>query len=251
MGRRGYFLTDLTRLLKGYELYAAVAGGVLALFFSLERQGIINGGVWETYFYATELSGMILVYVFCAFPFAASFCEDLEKKYLYYQLIRGNLKRYTGARVAVIYGSSVFVMVAASAIFMLLCRTQVPWSGGLTELEIEQRGCYGGLIEGGHIFLYGLIYAFQLGLLAGTLSVTASFFSLFTSNKVMVWAVPLIIYQILMEYSGTSKFTAFSFRAYNKFYPSDWQNFLFVLALSLIPVILLWLAIYRKLRTRL
>ena len=61
-----YFLSDARRVLKSYEIYAAILGVAVSLYFSLENRGLVNGNVLYTYVYATEMSGMMIAYVFCA-----------------------------------------------------------------------------------------------------------------------------------------------------------------------------------------
>ena len=85
--RSHYFLTDIRRLWKSYEVYAAILGVAASLFFSMESMELKNGNVLFTYVFATELSGVMIAYVFCAIPYAASICEDLEHKYVRYQTI--------------------------------------------------------------------------------------------------------------------------------------------------------------------
>ncbi len=125
--KRHYFLADLRRLWKGYEVYAAILGVAATLFFSMESRELKNGNVMFSYFYATEMSGFMIAYVFCAFPYAASLCEDLEHKYVRYQTVRGSLKRYVASKVGVVYLSSVLAMVLGSMLFVAYCRTQGPW----------------------------------------------------------------------------------------------------------------------------
>lgn len=252
MEKTHYFKTDLKRLFKGYELYLAVIGVTAALFFSLEDSGIINDSVMFTYLMSTMLSGSLITYIFCAFPYAYAFGEDLENKYVRYQLIRGNLKRYVVSKITVIYLSSIIAMVAGTAIFLLLIRTQVPWLNMLAgDPEFFMGGQYAFLIADKHYFAYCLFNAFQMGLLAGGLSVLAAFVSLFVSNKVTVLVVPLLSYQILTLSSGRGKINIASFQVHNKVFNSDIEYFLFVVFLSLVPVILLAIGSYKKIKNRL
>ena len=97
-----------------------------------------------------------------------------------------------------------------------------------------------------HYFLYCVMYSLQLGLLSGLLSVLAGYFSLYIHNRVTVLALPIIIYQILIECS-----TVFIFRAYNRPMNKDWESFSLILLISIIPTILLGCLIYKKIQKRL
>lgn len=47
-------------------------------------------------------------------------------------------------------------------------------------------GMYGSLIAGEHYWSYVFLCALQMGMLAGTLSLAASFLSMFVSNKMLI-----------------------------------------------------------------
>lgn len=59
----------------------------------------------------------MIAYVFCAFPFATVFCEDLDNKYIRYELIGSNLKRYVVTKIAFIYLTAILVMVLGTILF--------------------------------------------------------------------------------------------------------------------------------------
>ncbi len=245
--RSRYFSADTRRVLKSYEIYAAILGVTASMFFSLERIGLINGNVLFTFYYATNMSGMRIAYVFCALAYAASFCDDLEYKYVRYQTIRGSLKAYVASKVCVIFLSSVIVLVLGSLLFVSLCRIQGPWTG--PDMG-GMGGTYEGLIKSGHYIWYCVFYALQLGLLSGILSVLAALFSLYITNKGMVFVLPVLIYQILGEMAGPGKFTVYAFCAYNRLFDKDWQNLLFLILVSAGFISVMACGIYRKLRTR-
>ena len=155
------------------------------------------------------------------------------------------------SKVSVIYLTSVAVMVLGSMVFVFLCRTQGPWvNPEADDVGVYLAGVYGGLIEEGHYAWYCMFYALQLGLLAGMLSVLAAFFSLYITNKVTVFALPVLIYQILLESSGSGKFTVYAFCAYNKYFARDWQCLLSLFLVSMGFVTILAWGIFKKLRTR-
>ena len=252
MSKQCYIVADLKRLLKGYEFYVSFLGVAAVLFFSLEDVGVSDAGVVFTYVFATDMTGMMLTYVFCAWPFATVFCEDLERKYIRYAVGRGNLKSYVISKIAVIYSSSVVSMIIGTVFFICICRTKVPWVDWKTmDFPVLLAGSYGNLLSEGHYFSYCILFALQLGFFAGTLSVSAAFLSTYISNKVTVLVFPVLIYQILAECSRIGIHYSFYFRAYNKILISNWQNIIGVFLLSIIPVVFLTFGTYKKLQTRL
>ncbi len=243
-----YFLTDIRRVFKGYGLYAAILGVAASMFFSLEKIGLINGNVLYTFYYSVNMSGMRVAYIFCALPYAASFCDDMEYRYIRYQAIRGGLKRYVVSKVSVIYLTSLVSLMLGSLVFVSLCRFQGPWMG--PAIGGIEGTVYAGLIAKGHYMLYCMCYVLQLGFLAGILSVLSALFSLYITNKAMVFVLPVLIYQILGEAAGEGKFTVYAFCAYNRLFDRDWQNMLCLVLVSIGIVSFLGWGIYRKLRTR-
>lgn len=248
------FLSNLRRLLKSYEIYLSILGAAAALVFSIEEFGLINGNVLDTYIHSTELSGVMVAYVFCAFPFATAFCEDLENKYIRYEVIRGNLKKYVCSKISLIYLSSVTVMCLGTLVFLLGCRTMGPWTNeSSASMEILLLGNYSSFLQSGKYLMYCMLSALQLGLLAGFLSVLSAYFSLYISNRVTVLALPIVIYQIMIEMArnSSSMYNVFIFRVYSKPMAKDWQSFLLIFLISFLPSALLGILIYRKIRKRL
>ena len=245
--------SDLSRLLKCYKIYAAIIGVSIAILFSTEQIGLINGNILDTYIQGSELSGIMIAYVFCAFPFATVFCEDIDNKYIRYELIRSNLKRYVVTKIAFIYLTAILVMVLGTILFLLSGRIAggdwVNESVGC--MNVLLNGSYSILLKKEHYFLYCVMYSLQLGLLSGLLSVLAGYFSLYIHNRVTVLALPIIIYQILIECSGNTIYTVFIFRAYNRPMNKDWESFSLILLISIIPTILLGCLIYKKIQKRL
>ena len=252
MGKHHYIVSDLKRLLKSYEFYFSFLGVAAVLFFSLEDVGISDAGVVFTYVFATDMTGMMLAYVFCAWPFATVLCEDMEKKYVRYAVVRGSLKDYVISKVVIIYSSSVFSMIIGTVFFLCICRAKVPWVDlNIDNLSTLMAGNYKEMLSGGHYFLYCILFALQLGFFAGTLSVVSAFLSTYISNKVTVLVFPVLIFQILAECSRAGINYIYYFRAYNRISTSNCGNFIGIFLLSILPVIFLTFGMYKKLKTRL
>lgn len=226
-----------------------ILGVAFALFFSLEGRGFENDCIVFTYVFATNLSGALITYVFCAVPFAAVFSEDLEHKYMRYEAIRGSLKSYVISKCVVIYLSAVLTMLCGTLIFLLFCRAQIPWvNWESTDLLAERAGCYGSFIENGHYLTYCMLYALHLGMLAGVLSLMAAFASMFIANRMLVLVLPVLLQMML--YSVINGYGVNVFYAYNKLFENDWFNFFFRFGLSLALSAGMAVGIYKRLRQR-
>lgn len=247
-----YLRSDRIRLCNSCELYVSIIGATFALFFSLENQNISEYGVLCTYMESVSLSGYVIAFAFCAFPYAAVFCEDLEMKSVRYQIIRGDLKRYVLSKIAVIYISSVIVMVLGSVLFLMICRTQAPWVNlQVDDINLFLNANFGFLIQQKQYMLYCVLYSLHLGLLAGMFSVFSAFCSLYFSNKVTVWILPIVVYQIWLEYRDHPWVDALMVLPDRMYLLKDWNCLFMAVIVSLIPTIFLAAGIIQKMKTRL
>ena len=225
-----YLRTDIRRLTKNYPIYLAVLGVAVSLWFSLEdsafTEEMVNGNALDTYKMAVNLSGVMIAYAFCAFSYATAFCEDLEYKYARYSINRGNTWGYVVSRAVAVYGSSVGTMVLGSLLFVAAIRLRLPWTSDIINQDIYLVGMYSPLVAGGRYWAYVFLCALQMGMLAGVLSLAASFLSTFVSNK-------MLIYPELNQF------------------PSDVQYFLTVFGCSICLSALLTWGIYKKIKSRL
>lgn len=244
-----YLFSDLKRLVKGYRIYLAVFGVAAAMFFSLE-QGIRNS-VLESYIVAVIGSGVHIALVFCVFAFGTVFCEDLERKYIYYEVVRGNVWKYVFSKVIVIYLSSIAVILLGTLVFTGICRIFTPWTDKESAYRLTSAGSFGALVLEGHYLLYCLLYSLHLGMFMGTLAVAAAFFSLYISNTVLVLTVPLLLDQLFMELPTNGVFSYLCFEPTSQSYGMEAWNLLSAAILSIIPALLLTAGIYQKMRRRL
>lgn len=256
---KGYLRTDLRRLWESGMWIIGIIGVAGALFFSLETGNVgfnkgVNGNVVSTYVFATAMSGALLMYTFCAFPYGTVFSEELEHKYARYGIVRGSLKSYVLSKSIMIYVSSAVVMLGGTLVFLLLYHIQFPWVDRKmleSELGVWSAGSYGGILNSGNGLGYCMLYALQLGLLAGLLSLFAAFCSIHISNRVLVLVMPVVLWQILcsLDIKG---YSVLIFHPENSvIFSNDWQNLLFILALSLVPSLALTVGIYQSMKRKL
>lgn len=239
--------------MKSFRWAAAIIGVTLALFFSLEgelfQKGLENGNVVSTFYGSTLMTGSLIAYSFCAFPFAGVYPEDREHKYIRYSVIRGNLKAYVLSKTVLIYISSVAVMLLGTFFFLCLCRTQAPWTDwGRDNYGAILAGCYGMVLEQGHAVLYCELYALNMGLIAGALSNMAALCSVFLSNTALVLIFPVLAFRVLASVV-IGGINIYSFYAY-KLFPQDWESLLFRISLSVTVTALSGLGSYIGLKRR-
>jgi len=250
----GYLRTDMLRIITDRRLYIAIIGTVIALFFALEGRDFAVS-VLYVFIAATGRVGFAIVYVFCAYPFASCFSEDLGNNYIRYALIRGNLKEYVRAKVVWIMLTAIFVLSVGCTLFALICRIWMPWSdSNIMEYMLSSCMFRYFLVEGPDVLWYTL-YGVQQGILAGILALVSSYVSLFVTNKMIVLVIPGLFHQILIEFSygmteNLSFFQLYVFNPEYKTFENDLLSFGWALILGLLCTMIIACAIYKKVRRR-
>ena len=246
-----YLKADLWQLVKGPSWIIGMIGVAVSLFFSLETQGFFNHNIVSTYVYATRMTGSLIAYTFCAFPYAVRISEELENKYARYSVIRGNLKAYVISKAVMIWLSSAVVMIGGTLLFLLLCHSRLPWMDWEmgSDYAALLGGCYGEFLRSGKPLCYCLLYAMDMGLLAGPLSLFAAFCSIYISNRVLVLVMPVIGFRLLASVNlrGYNVYIFYALKVLGE----DWQNLLLLIFLSAVVSVLLTAGIYRGMKRKL
>lgn len=199
MKKMAYLKSDLTRVFTSVQFWIGCMGVSFAMFLSIYRMTNVVS-VYGAYRDAIYFIPFILSMTFCAIPFAGSLSEDLEYRYIYMLLLKGNLKEYTISKVLTISLSSILAMVGGILGFVILIRFRVPW---ITESDIlSQDILMSAFIKPKLYFLYFIVHAVYMGGLAALLSVLSAYVSLFWSNKLLLLSVPFMSYYLLVFYSG-------------------------------------------------
>lgn len=248
----GYFVTDLQRIFRKKETYIGIAGVTAALFFSINANP--QGTVIDDFLYGTYGAGFVLAFVFCCMSYGTVYSEELENHYIRYAVSRGGLKRYVAAKTAAIFLGAVWVMGAGCVLFGILTSLGKPWMDENIHNELIKSGGYFWLAEKKCYILWILAYGLQWGLLAGALSLTAAFVSLFITNRLLVLAVPILCYQVITEVSESFKTAMWSiqsvFDARYRMFGSDGKMILWAMGLSFSAAVILGWVSYKRLKKR-
>lgn len=249
--KQNYFYGDLRRAFDSIRFPIGAVGVAFALFYSLHRMAEITS-VYTAYMSALYYTPFVLALIFCAFPFAGSFIEDIKHKYIQILIIRGSLKKYTISKVVLIYSSSIVEMVLGTVIFVTLAHLWEPW-------VLEDEYLFADILktvfwENGHYLIFFIIHSFFIGLLAGNLSVLSAYISLFWQEELLALATPLFSYYLMVYYEyglfGAVEWLDIQ-RIFNVSY-DVWKHpiysLLWPLGISLFIGILLGVGIYKKLR---
>ena len=234
----GNLFSDIKRLVIHPKTYLAVVGVMASIFFSLQddfANGISQNAV-SMYLFAIDSAGFLVAYVFCALPFGTTFCEDLKSRYIRQNVIRNGIRKYVCSRMTVIYISALLVMLFGSALFLLI--RGIGYQESFLGNEGYEYLRYGFLISGGHSFWGCMIVALRLGLLAGTLSVMAVGISLYMVNKAAALALPVLIFQILLELGGKYSYISLFFPDI-KVFAADWLDSVLTIVISFLTVVVI------------
>ena len=255
--RQAYVRIEFGRVFCKKEFYFSVPGIAIILFLSAnDGMGNMGDSALAAVLLSSYDAGFLIAFSLAAIPYATAFTDELEYNYAKYLIIRGNLKSYVFSKMLVIFISSVLAMGFGIACFGICCAAGLPWvNEGIGEY-ILQFGGYRYFLAHGHYLLWFLLYGIQWGILAGILSMAAAFCSLFLPNKLLVYSVPVLLYQILTEFGADSfrRIAAFDphviFDARYNIWNSDIKMFTWALGAGGAAWLLFGLAGMRQLKRR-
>lgn len=136
----------------------------------------------------------VLVAIITIIPFAFFYVEELEKKAVYYNLIRCSKRSYYLSNIATAFFSSVLVTVFALLLFVLVCLAFGAGFDPSRMIYYYEGTVYAPWMEDGHIipvllieFLSFVAYSSPWGLLCLVISI-------FSKNKYVIIAFPFILH---------------------------------------------------------
>lgn len=198
-----YIKINIIRCVKSYKILGGIAGVLLSLIFATVENKSNKNSVVFMVRYIIDGIPFYLCMIFCAVPFAASICEDMAFNFHKVQIIRQNLRAYIVARVFVIFLSAVIAMMLGFLLFVAVLKFRLPWvmaNDSAYQISIESDGLRSFLVNKEFVIYY-LLMSIQLGMLSGCLSLTATVFSLFVKNKLLVYSVPVIVLYLMANFA--------------------------------------------------
>lgn len=228
---KGYLKMDVKRAVLSMRWIWAVIGVCAVLQLSLpETRG--NADVLYLFQIAFSSELLTLNFVFGTFTYATSICEDFERKYIRLEIHRGDIWHYVISKTLICFAASVVTTALGVMLFIILNHFRYPFKGPFLTTQntfelLANYGGFGNLLQQGRFYAYFLLSGIQFGLLSGALSVCAMFFSLFFKNKIMIYALPSIIYYLSINYAAVLFDPPRSLSIYvifNTTYDNVWNN---------------------------
>lgn len=213
---RKYLKSDLIRVFSNYKIYIAIIIVAFILNMGIEDRRADIKSVLGAFQVIVISKYMIVVYTVCAAVYAGALVDELENGYIKYQVMRGSLGEYIIAKVTAVFIASVVTILAGEGLFIFVNSMLMP----LTDLACfeETYVQYAFLYNGKFILLWFAIWGIKVGVMIGMLALSAMVTSMFTTNKMLVFAMPALIYELLLELS--TELNIFNFAWFN----INWTN---------------------------
>lgn len=251
-----YIKINAVRCLKSYKIWGGIAGVFLSLLFAtLENKNDSNSIVFMVG-YIIDGIPFYLCMVFCAVPYAGSISEDMAFDFHKLQIIRQNLKAYIVTKVIVIFFSAIIAMMLGFLLFVAVLKLRLPWvmvNDSLYDILIERGGLKSLLINRKFIMYY-LLVSVQLGMFSGCLSLTATVFSLFVKNRLLVYSVPVMVLYLIINFAWRIPTELAPLNLYKVFIPfynvynHDVWSFIWSVFIGLLTACFLGAVIFYKVR---
>lgn len=190
-----YLIIDFLRLFRRKEFYLGIVAAAIVMIATAGGENVSLDSTLAVMITTVPQMGFLLSYIFCALAYGTLYCDDLENKYIRYEAIRGNLKKYVCSKTIVIFVSSLCIITMGFFIFVCYYSFLPPVDETGLSLVMDSFR----LLKNGHYMTWFLLYGFQWGIWGGCLSVIAAFLSLYISNRLLVLAVPVLIDQTIRE----------------------------------------------------
>ena len=214
---RKYLKSDLIRVFSNYKIYIAIIIVAFILNMGIEDRRADIKSVLGAFQVIVISKYMIVVYTVCAAVYAGALVDELENGYIKYQVMRGSLGEYIIAKITAVFIASVVTILAGEGLFIFVNSMLMP----LTDLACfeETYVQYAFLYNGKFILLWFAIWGIKVGVMIGMLALSAMVTSMFTTNKMLVFAMPALIYELLLELS--TELNIFNFAWFNINWPND------------------------------
>lgn len=198
--------SDFTRAFASPEFIISIFGIFLVLLMGCPANGVKGHTVVYLIWYSTYSAQFLLAMVLGTIPYAGAICEDMEYGYIYQLIIRGRLKSYCISKVIAVLASSVCSFVAGMMLFIIMLRFRCEWVDGVDSVyqAAVRSGSFRTVLQGGHFYLYAFLISVQIGMMIGILSLISVCISLYITNKLLIFSIPVMAY-----YFGTKYLSAF------------------------------------------
>ena len=142
--------------------------------------------------------------VFAIYPYAGTFCEDMEYCYDRQMVLRGSAVAYTLSKIITVFLSAVFAMFSGFllATLFLIVRYGFPDAETVQGVMENCGSLYSPLLLDRHYILFAFCIDLHLSFLAGIMAVIGLMCSLFVKNRMLVYILPvsfLYIEDILIQ----------------------------------------------------
>lgn len=198
-----YLKTDCYRMLKSGKWFIGIliVASVYLIAAWIERA---DADVILLWFYANLKSFTAVSYIGAVYAFGGVFREDIEHKFIFQEAAQGTITKYVMSKCLVCLLSSEIVMIGGTLLFAETLSMRIPLNRNIGKnFFLQSDGQWDFLnkiLASDHIWGY-LIFASAIGgMLAGLLTLLAVYFSLWVTNYLFVYCVPVTLYYFIINY---------------------------------------------------
>ncbi len=188
----GYLKIDMQRAFGTWKMGIASIGICVSLIY--RSDGLPNVLNWLSNISQNAVL-ILAALIFAIYPYAGTFCEDMEYCYGRQMVLQGSVAGYTLSKVITVFLSAVFAMFSGFVLAALFLMVQcgLPDAGTVQEVMGNCLSLYSPLLFGGHFVLFAFCIALHLSVLAGILAVLGLMCSLFVKNRMLVYILPVAL----------------------------------------------------------
>ena len=196
-----YLKIDMQRAFGTWKMGVASMGVCISLLYN--SSGSLNVLQWINNVAGNAILIMAAL-VFAIYPYAGTFCEDMEYCYDRQMVLRGSTASYTLSKIIAVFLSAVFAMFSGFllAVLFLVVRYGLPDAETVQVVMENCKSLYFPLLLDRHFILFAFCTDLHLSFLAGILAVLGLMCSLFVKNRMLVYILPvafLYIEDILVQ----------------------------------------------------
>ena len=134
-----YLRMDISRGICSGGFLLGIAGVFLTLMFGTVDDITLDTTVFFVFDLIQYGMPSMIVMLFCAYPYANSFCQDMENRYAYLMVQKGSVFLYTLSRSITIFLTALLTYSIGTMLFVMYLRYRMPWEdANFTSISLLQ-----------------------------------------------------------------------------------------------------------------
>lgn len=251
-----YLKMDMKRAFCTYKWPICTAGVALVFFWGVSSIGRMSeAGVLELIVHAFSNEMLWLAFVPCVLLYGDCLCSDYERKFFQPAILRGGRRKYLLSKLLVCFFSALLVMGLGFLVFVIAVSVGRPLYLTISSPSTYDNLCrsvFGEVLQAGYYPVYFALVGLQYGLLAGVLAVAAMCVSMWQTNRLLVFSVPVFLFYMISRLTFYLPAQFQLVDIFNAVSENCWDNTLlsfgWVILITSVTLACLYLLMDRKMR---